>query len=138
MICMFYLTGEVIDDKITTQCNGEDRYMSNLIKQIIASILESLKDQGTNNSEVYWHGVSLSDLNSTAKEVRSRYFVKIDESDCLILHWTSNSGKTFYKTQCVIGIDGKLRRMPQGYYQNQWRDDADRFVEMVNKKFLFE
>ena len=43
MICMFYLTGEVIDDKITTQCNGEDRYMSNLIKQIIASILESLK-----------------------------------------------------------------------------------------------
>lgn len=53
MICMFYLTGEVIDDKITTQCNGEDRYMSNLIKQIIASILESLKDQGTNNSEVY-------------------------------------------------------------------------------------
>lgn len=30
MICMFYLTGEVIDDKITTQCNGEDRYMSNL------------------------------------------------------------------------------------------------------------
>lgn len=32
MICMFYLTGEVIDDKITTQCNGEDRYMSNLIK----------------------------------------------------------------------------------------------------------
>ena len=64
MICMFYLTGEVIDDKITTQCNGEDRYMSNLIKQIIASILESLKDQGTNNSEVYWHGVSLSDLNS--------------------------------------------------------------------------
>lgn len=52
MICMFYLTGEVIDDKITTHCNGEDRYMSNLIKQIIASILESLKDQGTNNSEV--------------------------------------------------------------------------------------
>ena len=54
MICMFYLTGEVIDDKITTQCNGEDRYMSNLIKQIIASILESLKDQGTNNSELAW------------------------------------------------------------------------------------
>ena len=52
MICMFYLTGEVIDDKITTQCNGEDRYMSNLIKQIIASILESLKDQGTNNSQL--------------------------------------------------------------------------------------
>lgn len=35
MICMFYLTGEVIDDKITTQCNGEDRYMSNLIKQVM-------------------------------------------------------------------------------------------------------
>ena len=52
MICMFYLTGEVIDDKITTHCNGEDRYMSNLIKQIIASILESLKDQGTNNSQL--------------------------------------------------------------------------------------
>ena len=71
MICMFYLTGEVIDDKITTQCNGEDRYMSNLIKQIIASILESLKDQGTNNSEVYWQDRKSTRLNSSHK-VQSR------------------------------------------------------------------
>lgn len=113
--------------------------MSNLIKQIIVSVLEGLKDQEVYNNEIYWHGVALSDLNNAAKEMRSRYFVRIDESDCLVFHWTSNAGKTPYTTKCAIGTDGKLMQIsPKRYYPNQWRDDADRFVEKINQNFVFE
>lgn len=114
-------------------------HMINLIKQIIVGVLEGLKDQEADHNEIYWHGVSLSDLNNAAKEMRSRYFVRIDESNCLVFHWTSNSGKQHYTTKCAIGTDGKLMQIsPKGYYPNQWCDDADRFVEKINQKFVFK
>ena len=52
-------------------------------------------------------------------------------------HYTSNSGKTKYSTQCEIDGNGQLSRMSYRYYPGQWRDSADTFVEKANQIFIF-
>lgn len=119
--------------------------LTDFLKKLLAGILEEQKKTlyATNNNQMngkIWHGVLLSDLNKIAKEIRynpyNQYYISVDGSNFLVFNWSSHSRKTRFKIQCVVR-DGRLERLSQGYYVNQYRDDADVFIEEANKRFQF-
>lgn len=91
--------------------------MTDFLKKLLAGILEEQKKTlyATNNNQ---------------------YYISVDGSNFLVFNWSSHSRKTRFKIQCVVR-DGRLERLSQGYYVNQYRDDADVFIEEANKRFQF-
>ncbi len=84
-----------------------------------------------------WYGVPLSELNKLAQTVYHGKYCKVDQYNFLVFYYTSNSRKTSFSAQCEIDENGRLRRLPHGYYPGQWRDSADDFVEKANQCFTF-
>ena len=84
-----------------------------------------------------WYGVPLSELNKLAQTVYHGKYCKVDKYNFLVFYYTSNSRKTSFSAQCEIDENGRLRRLPHGYYPGQWRDSADDFVEKANQCFTF-
>ena len=84
-----------------------------------------------------WYGVPLSELSKLAQTVYHGKYCKIDQYNFLVFSYTSNSRKTSFSAQCEIDENGRLCRLPHGYYPGQWRDSADDFVEKANQYFTF-
>ena len=79
----------------------------------------------------------MNELSKVAQTVSHGKYVKVDKYGLLVFHYTSNSGKTKYSTECEIDGNGQLSRMSYRYYPGQWRDSADTFVEKANQIFIF-
>lgn len=84
-----------------------------------------------------WHGVPLSELSKVAQTTYRGKYVKVDQWNFLVFHYSSNSRKTSLSVQCELDENGQLKQMPRGYYPGQWRDSADEFVEKANQQFTF-
>ena len=84
-----------------------------------------------------WHGVPLCELSRVAQKTYRGRFCKVDQYDFLVFHYASNSRKTRLSAQCKIDENGRLTRLPHGYYPGQWKDSADDFVEIANQQFVF-
>lgn len=84
-----------------------------------------------------WHGVPLSELSKLAQSTYRGRYVKVDQYNFLVFHYSSNSKKTRFSAQCELDENGRLRRLSHGYYPGQWRDSADDFVEKANQQFCF-
>ena len=85
-----------------------------------------------------WHGVLLYELSRLAHSTYRGKYVKVDKSNFLVLQYTSKSRKTQQYAQYVINENGKLEMLPHGYYQGQWRDSSDEFLEKANQDFSFK
>lgn len=85
-----------------------------------------------------WHGVLLSDLSKLAQSTYRGKYVKVDNSNFLVLHYTSKSRKTKQYAQYIINENGNLVMLPHEYYQGQWRDSSDEFLEKANHSFSFK
>ena len=53
----------------------------------------------------------MNELSKVAQTVSHGKYVKVDKYGFLVFHYTSNSGKTKYSTQCEIDGNGQLSRM---------------------------
>ena len=84
-----------------------------------------------------WHGVPLYELSKLARWVYHGKYVKVDQYGFLEVFYTSNPNKTMHHTQCDIDEDGQLYRLTYNYYNEQWKDSADDFIEMANQQFTF-
>ena len=89
-------------------------------------------------SESSFGGVSLSELNAIAKSVYHGEKVIVDQWGFLVFLYTSTSGKTQHQSQMKIDEYGKLVKLTDVIYPNQWETSADAFVEKANGTFTFK
>ncbi len=81
--------------------------------------------------------VSLSKLDELAKSIYNGISATIDEYGFLLFKYTSNSGKTTYRSQMKVNEFGKLVDLCGRHYPGQWWSAAVEFIKRANELSTF-
>ncbi len=114
------------------------RHQENIFEPIKTYSPEGFVVYEQEQSGKCWHGVPLCELSKLAQTTYRGRYVEVDQYGFLVFKYSSNSKKTQLSAQCILDENGRLKRMPHGYYPGQWRDSADDFVEKANQQFTFK
>lgn len=126
--------GEIIArtlSNLSTDLQGDHSYKS----QNNYKSKKKYRNYQQNRSPKEWHGVPLYELGRIARTTSRGKYVTIGEHNCLLIHFTSRSGKTKYAVPCDLDRNGRLMRLTNRYLG--YRDDADTFIERVNQEITF-